>query len=106
MGRSAPEPMVPAIASFLLRSSLHSAQGQRSRRQAKSKWLEWPSDQTMSTPAPEVTWTFTLEGFLRVSMGMGIRDESYFSFLRNTFLRNTMPHQECRGEIGDLKAGA
>src|SRR5712691_7056667 len=80
MGRSAPEPMVPAIASFLLRSSLHSAQGQRSRRQAKSKWLAWPSDQTMSTPAPEVTWTFTLEGFLRVSMGMGI-GMSYSVFL-------------------------
>src|SRR4029077_17551215 len=26
----------------------------------------------MSTPAPEETWTFTLAGFLRVSMGMGM----------------------------------
>ena len=46
---------VSASDSFLMRSSLQVAQGQFSRRYAKSKWLEWPSAQAISTPAPVLT---------------------------------------------------
>src|SRR5882724_1833370 len=59
--------------SFLRRSSLHVAHGQFSRRYAKSKWLAWPSAQAMSTPAPLLTWIFTLAGLRRWSMGIGMK---------------------------------
>src|SRR5215467_3669441 len=63
--------------SFFARSSLQVAQGQWSRKKRKSKWLEWPSAQTMSTPAPLLTWIFTLAGLRRGSAETGMRIVSH-----------------------------
>src|SRR3954462_54079 len=49
----------PVLRPDFSRSSLHSAQGQASRRNWKLKWLRCPSFQGMSTPVPPLlsTWT-------------------------------------------------
>jgi hypothetical protein len=78
MGKSGDESrFVDGIASFFPRSSLHVAQGHCSRRYANSKWLECPSAQEMSTPAPVFTWIFTAVGFLRWSIGVGMERKSF-----------------------------
>src|SRR6266571_2976884 len=49
----------PGLRWWVLRSSVHVAQGQASRSHWKAKWVRWPSSLSMSIPVPVVTLTLT-----------------------------------------------